>query len=91
MLTQADNITRMKLHFFLQHHAIPHDQTALTWVEGCGADIAVPMKAAVSWKDVSGKEMEIGLWSFFTFTAAKWNVRSSKQVDDKVLRDTAKH
>lgn len=61
MLTQADNITRMKLHFFLQHLAIPRDQRALAWVESCGADIAVTMKAAVSWKDVGGEETKIGL------------------------------
>lgn len=61
MLTQADNITRMKLHFFLQLLAIPRDQRARAWVESGGAGIAVTMKAAVSWKDVGGEETEVGL------------------------------
>lgn len=61
MLTQADNVTMMKMHFCLQHLAIPGDQRALTWAKSCGTDIAETMKAAVSWKDVSGKEMKIRL------------------------------
>lgn len=61
MLTQADNITRMKLHFSRQHLAIPRDQRTLAWVKSCGTDIAVTMKIAVSWKDVCGEETKIGL------------------------------
>lgn len=61
MLTQADNITWMKLRFFLQHLAVPRDQRALAWVESCGADVAVALKAAVSWKDVGGEETKIRL------------------------------
>lgn len=70
MLTQADNITRMKLHFAPQHLTVPGDQRALARGEGCGADMAVTLKAAVSWKDVVGEETEIRLCSFFIFSVS---------------------
>lgn len=86
MVTQADDITRVKLRVFLQHLAIPGDQSALARAESGGAHIAVTMKAAVPWEDVGGEEANVGRGASFAFAAsAKPNVRSSEQVDDKVL------
>lgn len=86
MLAQADDVTGAKPLFFPQRLAVPRDQRAPTRLEACGTGVAVATEAAVSRKDVGGIEEEIGLRSFVTFAgAAKPNVRSGEQVDDKVL------
>lgn len=61
VLPQPDDITRVKLHFFSQHFAVPRDHSVLTRAEHGGAADAMAMEIAVSWKDVSGKEKDVRL------------------------------
>ena len=61
VLPQPDDITRVKLHFFSQHFAVPRDHGVLNRVEHGGAADALAMEGAVFRKDVSGKEEDVRL------------------------------
>lgn len=79
MLSQGDDITGVKLHFFLQQFTIPCDHGVLIRAEHGGAATAVAIETAVSWKDVSGKEKDVRLRPVFMIAVpTKYNVRSSK-------------
>ncbi len=78
-LSQPDDITRVKLHFFSQHFAIPRDHGVLTRAEHGGAADAMAMEIAVSRKDVSGKEKDVRLCPIFMIAMpTKYNVWPSK-------------
>ncbi|KAG7236450.1 hypothetical protein INR49_000928 [Caranx melampygus] len=60
-LSQSNDITRTKLHFLFQDFTIPCDHGTLTGTEHSQTVVTTAMEAAMSLKDIRGKQEDVGL------------------------------
>lgn len=87
VLSHPDDITGAQPDGTSQNFTVPRDHSILTGAEPDRATNTVALEGAVLWEDVASKEGDVNLCLVFVSSVlTHYHMRSSQQVDDKVLR-----